>query len=433
MADPAAGFWASMLLAAVVIAGFAAPAAAEAPPAGAARAYAETMNRLGVETLGRLIGKRGDGTVVLSPYGLGSALHLLGLGALGAAEKSLHARLLPEGIESGQQDAGLIALRQQVLGANRERLKLTVANAVFVPPSAASSRRFVTRAREIFVAPVESLDFKGASALGRINDWSKEATSGLVPRILDELDPDARFVLTSAVYFNGAWATAFEPARTAKAPFTRVDGSTRAAAMMDATMPVGFAEFGPLQAVWLPYDGGEVAMLVIAPHHAQEPAAMAQALRGRPLGSLMTQALEKRRTAAVRVRLPRFRAESSFDLADALSSLGLAPAFTGPGDYGAINKTRSGPLQAMHRAVLEVGEQGTRAAAVTAIGSARSLSITPLFSADRPFAFAIVHEPTQAMLFAGYIADPGDDPGADPGADPGDDPALAPGQPPPRL
>jgi serpin B len=417
MAAPAAGLRASTLLAAAVTTGLAAPAAAEAPPAGTARAYAEAMNRLGVETLGHLLGKRG-GTVVLSPYGLGSALHLLGLGALGAAEKSLHARLLPEGAESGQQDAGLIALRQQVLGANRERLKLTLANAVFVPPSAFSSRRFVARAREIFAAPVEPLDFKSASALGRINGWSKEATSGLVPHILDELDPDARFVLTNAVYFNGAWATAFEPERTAKAPFTRVDGSTRDAAMMDATLPVGFAELGPLQAVWLPYDGGEIAMMVIAPRHAEGPAAVAEALRGRPLGNLMAEAIEKRRTAAVRVRLPRFRAESSFDLAAALSSLGLAPAFAGPGDYGAINKHRTGPLQAMHRAVLEVGEQGARAAAVTAIGPARSLSMTPLFSADRPFTFAIVHEPTQAMLFAGYIADPGDDPAPAPGQPP---------------
>jgi serpin B len=420
-AAPAAGLWASMLLAAVVMTGVAAPAAAEAPPAGAARAYAEAMNRLGAETLGRLMGKRGDGTIVLSPYGLGSALHLLGLGALGAAEKSLHARLLPEGIASGRQDAGLIALGQQVLGANRERLKLALASAVFVPPSASSSPRFVTRTREIFAAPVEPLDFKSPSALGRINAWSREATSGLVPRILDELDPDARFVLANVVYFNGAWVTAFEAARTTMAPFTRVDGSTRDAAMMDATMHVDFAELGSLQAVWLPYDGGEIAMLVIAPRHAEGAAAVAEALRRRPLGNIMAQAHEKRRTAAVRVRLPRFRAESSFDLADALSSLGLAPAFTGPGDYGAINKARSGPLQVTHRAVLEVGEQGATAAAVTAIGPARSLFITPLFSADRPFAFAIVHEPTQAMLFAGYIADPGDDP------------ALEPGQRPPRL
>ncbi|MBO0763771.1 MAG: serpin family protein [Hyphomicrobiaceae bacterium] len=404
-------------LAVVAVGGFAAPALAEAKTA-AGRAYAEAMNRLGAETIGRLMGKRGDGTIVISPYGLGSALHLLGLGAVGPAEKSLYARLLPQGVEVGRQDVGLISLQQQVLSATRDRLKLTLANAVFVPPSANSSRRFVTRAREIFAAPVEPVDFKSASALRGINAWASKATDGLVPRILDELDPDARFVLTSAVYFNGAWATAFEPARTGKAPFTRADGSTRDAAMMDGTMPVGFAEIGPLQAVWLPYDGGEINMLIIAPHHSQGPGVVAEALRGRPLGVLMTEAQKKRHTIAVRVRLPHFRAESGLDLADALSSLGLAPAFMGPGDYGAINKARSGPLQAMHRAVLDVSEHGTRASTVSAIGPARSLSVAPPFSADRPFAFAIVHEPTQLMLFAGYIADPGDEPAAAPGQPP---------------
>jgi serpin B len=315
----------------------------------------------------------------------------------------------------------LIDLKQDVLGANRKGLTLTLASAVFVPRSAFSSRRFAMRAREVFEAPVEALDFESPSALGRINAWAKEATHGLVPRVIEELDPEARFVLANAVYFNGAWETAFELQGTTRRPFTRVDGSRRDAAMMDTTMPVGYAELGHLQAIWLPYDGGEVAMLVIAPRQAQGPAVVAEALMGRSLGSLMAEAQEKRRTAAVRVRLPRFRAESSLDLADALSGLGLAPAFTAPGDYGAINQAKSGPLQVTHRAVLEVSEQGTTAAAATAIAPDRSLPIMPLFSADRPFAFAIVHEPTQAMLFAGYIADPGDDP------------APGPGQPAPRL
>ena len=68
-----------------------------------------------------------------------------------------------------------------------------------------------------------------------------------------------------------------------------------------------------------------------------------------------------------------------------------------------------------HRAVLEVGEKGARAAAVTAVAPERSLSITPLFAADRPFAFAIVHGPTEAILFAGYVADPGEEPASEPG------------------
>ena len=402
----------TLMLAAALVAG---PATAETGQPGEPRAFAERMNRLGSETLGRLAGKRGDRTIIVSPYGLGSALHLLGLGAAGEAERSLHGKLLPAGIEAGEQDAGLTALKEQLLGAAGSKLKLTLSNAVFVPKTAVYSTRFVKRARAIFDAPLETLDFKSPSALERINAWAKEATHGLVPRVLDELDTDARFVLTNAVYFNGAWETAFELERTTKAPFTRVDGTTRDATMMDTTMPAGFAEIGNLQAVWLPYAGKEVAMLVIAPGHGQGPATVAEALQAQSLSGLMSDAQKKRRSAKIRVLLPRFRAESSLDVTDALAGQGLAPAFSALGNYVAINKAKSGRLMALHRAVLEVGEQGTRAAAVTTIAPERSLSITPLFSADRPFAFAIVHEPTEAVLFAGYIADPGAEPASEPG------------------
>jgi serpin B len=373
------------------------------------------MNQLGGEMLRRLAGKRGDSTVIVSPYGLGSALHLLGLGAAGEAERSLHGRLLPAGTEAGEQDAGLTALRKRLLGTAGDRLELTLSNAVFVPKSAVSSPRFVRRAHAIFGARTETLDFKGADALERINAWAKGATRGLVPRVIDELDTDARFVLVNAVYFNGAWDTAFELGRTAKAPFTRVDGTARDVAMMDGTLRAGFAEIGNLQAVWLPYAGRELAMLLIAPSHGQRPATMVDALRARSLGGLMAEAHGKRRTAPVRVLLPRFRAESSLDVTDALEGLGLAPAFAAPSNYVAINKTGSGRLMVVHRALLEVGEQGTTAAAVTAVAPERSLSITPLVAADRPFTFAIVHEPTQAILFAGYVADPGEEPATEPG------------------
>jgi serine protease inhibitor len=414
IAAPAAAT--SMLAALLAAALLAGPAAAEADQPSEPRAFADRINQLGGQTLSRLAGKRGDSTVVVSPYGLGSALHLLGLGAGGEAERSLHSRLLPPGVEAGKQDAGLTTLNGQLLAAGGDKLKLTLSNAVFVPKSAVSSPRFVKRARAVLDASVEALDFKGvAAALERINGWAREATHGLVPRVLDELDPDARFVLTNAVYFNGAWETAFESQRTTKAPFTRVDGSTRETTMMDATMRIGFAEIPNLQAVWLPYAGREVAMVVIAPGHGQEPATVAEALQAQSLDGLMSQALKQRRMASVRVRLPRFRAETALDVTEALASLGLGPAFATPSNYAAINKTRGGPLMVMHRAVLEVGEQGTTAAAVTVVAPERSLSLPPSFSADRPFAFAIVHEPTQAILFAGYIADPSEEWASGPG------------------
>jgi serpin B len=409
VAAPAAGLAAFMLVSAPA----AGPARAEAAIGSEARELAERMNRLGGEALGRLAGKRADSTLVVSPYGLGSALHLLLLGASGPAEKSLQAKLLPPAVVPGRQDSGLTMLRQHVLGSGGDKLQLTVSSAAFVPKSAEAARRsvrFVARAHDIFAAPVEVLDFRSAAALERINGWAREATRGLIPGAIDELDPDARFVLANAVYFNGAWETAFSAARTSKAPFTRVDGSTRDVAMMDATIPANFAEFDGLQAVWLPYAGGAFAMLVVAPPQGSAPAAMAEALQRESITDLVVAAQRQRRMARVQVRLPRFRAESKLDVTDALSGQGLKPAFTPGANYNAINASSHGPLEVTHRAVVEVSEQGTRAAAVTAIVPERSLSVMPLISADRPFAFAIVHGPTQAILFAGYVADPADGP-----------------------
>jgi serpin B len=373
---------------------------------------AERMNRLGSETLARLAGK-GDSNVVVSPYGLGSALHLLLLGAKGSGDRSLRQKLLPTGMV--KQDDALKALNERVLRAGAETLKLTSWNAVFVPPAAQPTDKFRKRTRDILDAWIETVDIKGKGAVGRINAWAKEATSGLVPRVIDDLDPEARFVLTNAVYFNGAWETAFDPRRTARAPFTCADGSQRDVDMMDALLTADLAEIGDLQAVWLPYAGRDVAMLVIAPAAGAGPTAVAEALQAKSLDRLMAAAQASLRRASVQVRLPRFRAESGLDITEVLASE-IGPALAAGSNYEAINKARSGPLLVIHRAVVEVGEAGTRAAAATAITSDRSLTVTPVLSADRPFVFAVVHRPTRVVLFAGYVADPGG--GAGPAAEP---------------
>lgn len=383
---------------------------ATAGPKPAPSGLADGMNKLGSEALGHLAARGGDKSVVLSPFGLGSALHLLSLGAAGPAAESLRAKLLPPGLDAGKQAASLLALNRQILQA-RDKLRLTMASAVFVPRSAEPSPSFAATALEVFDAPIEVLDFRSLSAPERINAWAKEASLGLIPSVVERLDPDARFVLVNAVYFSGAWESAFDPARTARGPFTRIDGSARDAAMMAAEMPVEFAAFGEIEAVWLPYDGKDVTMFMVAPAEGRGPAAVSETLERHSLAELMAQARERRRRATAQVRLPRFRAESDFDVTDALSRQGLGPALSTSRDYRAISEIGGGALMITHRAVLEVTEAGTKAAATTTITTERSLarpSIT--FSADRPFAFAIVHEPTQAILFAGYIADPGDGP-----------------------
>jgi serpin B len=410
-AAAAAGLGALMLVSAL---GAGPLPTATAAAAGETRDLAGSMNKLGGDLIGALVGKSGSESVIVSPYGLGSALHLLSFGAGGQAQQVLRSRLLPQGFAAVQQVEGLIALKRKVLGADRDQVKLTVASAVFVPDDARPWSQFVGTALGVFDAVPEALDFEEAAAVERINAWATQASRGLIPKIVERLDAQSRFVLANVVYFSGAWATAFAPERTAKAPFTRMDGSTREVAMMEATLSVEFSELAGLRAVWLPYHGNEVAMFVVAPGEQQGPGAVAEALKRTSLGDLMAEARKKQRTVALQVRLPRFRAESRLDVTNTLSGLGLRPAFLPWANYNAINRKGGGPLQVTHRAVLEVTETGTKASAATTIMADRSLSARPSFTADRPFAVAIVHRPTGAVLFAGYIADPGNDPGPAP-------------------
>lgn len=384
----------------------------------AATKVAAAINQVGGKALGAVTGVRKDETVVLSPYGLGSALHLLLMGAgdkaPAKAKASLRKALLPKGISASRLDESVEKLNTLVLSSSTGKLSLTSANAVYAPkdaPSApsASFDEFEDRAWQTLKATARPIDFTNSQqAVAEINAWVSESTARQIPSIIEKLDPKARFVLLNAVYFKGAWQMAFDPARTAEADFTRADGSRRKAAMMEGTVPAEHARLDKLQALWLPYAGNEVAMLLIAPLEDAAPGVVKEALAGRTLDALMAEAQAHVRQGPVQVRLPRFRAESSIDLTTALSSQ-INDALAVDSDYSAINR-RKGPLQVLHRAVLEVAESGTIAAAATAITSDRSLAVTPVFSADRPFAFAIVHRPTQAILFAGYVADPGDPP-----------------------
>jgi serpin B len=373
---------------------------------------AEKMNALGGKTLGELTSKRNDASVILSPYGLGSALHLLMLGAYAGseAEKSLTKSLVPEGIESlDEARDDLQAASEKILGANAgDKVMLRSVSAVYVPKGARVSPNFGTKAPGVLKAKVGDLDFKSPKALEAINAWVKTETKGEIPSILQKLEPDARFVILNAVYFKGAWELAFDPARTARAPFTRVDGSKREdVPMMSATLPVQLAELDKLHAVWLPYAGKDIAMVVIAPRGDGAPTLVADTLKSTSIDKLIAAASKGAQERTVHVRLPRFRSESYLDITDALGSQ-IGPSLRADSNYSPINAGKGGPLQVVHRVVVDVSEAGTVAAAATAVTGDRSLAVTPVLAADRPFAFAIVHRPTQAVLFAGYIADPGE-------------------------
>jgi serine protease inhibitor len=326
------------------------------------------------------------GNLVLSPFGLHRALAALREGASGAARAAL--------------DDVLGDAEPQVVRED-PAVELALADGAWVDSAAGYefAPRFRAAAQRRGIG-LGSLDFASPAAAEDVNRWAAERTRGMVPRVLDRFEQDEHLVLANAAYLRGSWTAPFDPARTEGARF---EGAGEVA-MMAADGHFRYAEAEGAQAIRLPYGDGSLALLVMLPPRGSEPGAeLWPALRPRMAGREGS------------LRLPRVAAESRLDLRDALVALGLEAVFRMGGDFDGLFEG-PGPLKALGRllqsARLEVDEEGTRAAAVTvatAVAVAAALDPPPRFTmtVDRPFLWAIEDEPTETLLFAGIVRDPG--------------------------
>ena len=239
-----------------------------------------------------------------------------------------------------------------------------------------------------------------------INGWVLDQTNDRIEELLpqDSITNLTRLVLTNALYFKASWASKFDPASTTSGSFHAPAGD-RSVPMMHQVLKAAYVEEADYQAVELPYLSDAVRMLLILP---------AEGAFEQIAGSLDEAFFQQLRAARsqyqVTLTLPRFEFESENPLKAPLSALGMPGAFVETADFSGI----AGGVQPLwidevyHKAFVAVDEQGTEAAAATAVVIA-TLSAPPSAEAifERPFLFAIVDEPTGQILFLGQLVDPG--------------------------
>ncbi len=238
-----------------------------------------------------------------------------------------------------------------------------------------------------------------ARAKATIDAWTERATHGMITELFAEHElAGARLVLANAIAFKGVWAQRFDPEQTTPAPFRTPNGEVEVAMMrarkrmLRTTTGVGY------RAVKIPYASGQTALIIVLP---DEGRSLADAMDGLAADNLA--ALGYKGVGPVDLSLPRFEIRSDHDLLAEADDLGLRPVFSGayPG-FGGLQVSR-----AIQRAVIRVDEDGTEAAAVTGIGLKRSAPPRhTVFEVNRPFLFAIWHEPTRTPLFIGHVVDP---------------------------
>jgi serpin B len=375
----------------------------------AARELAVTANAFGADLYQRLA--QDSANMVFSPVSVASALWMAWCGARGQTAAELARALHLNGPADAAVD-GLRSLSTLVGDAASGSGSVTfrVPNTVWVQSGLPVRPEFTARLSEA-AATFADADFTGApdAARNEINRAIAEQTAGKITGLLPpgSVGPLTRLVLANAVYLKAAWLTPFPATETSDAPFypegqDRPDVTVR---MMRGTAARSYVRGEGYQAVLLPYTGGSLAMAVLLPDGPL--AALRPALAGRGLGGVLAGSSRHQ----VTLSLPRFRVEAAFDLIPALRQLGVNEAFSDEADFSGI--TEAGPLQVSavaHKAYVDVDEQGTEAAAATAVGiraAAAFRSPPPVtMVVDRPFLFVIVHTATGLPLFAGQVSHP---------------------------
>jgi serpin B len=326
-------------------------------------------------------------------------------GAAGPTYDAMRQTLGFAGIEQQQINDGYKSLISLLRGLDKST-QFELANSIWYRQGFPVLPSFLDATRSAFDAEVSALDFTNApAALSAVNGWAAQKTKGKIPSILDQIDPSDVMYLLNAIYFKGSWRLRFDAQQTRDAPFHAADGSAQTAKLMHKEDTLRYLETPQFQAADLLYGNGAFAMTVLLPKEGTGIDAFAASLT-RADWTGWTEAFHTRKVV---FELPRLTFAYERKLNDDLSALGMGVAF----DPQRADFSRMAPISTQRlyvsfvkqKAFVDVNEEGTEAAAVTAVGvSVTSAPIIPTMRVDRPFIFVIRERLSGTMLFMGKIA-----------------------------
>ncbi|MCL2726923.1 MAG: serpin family protein [Bacteroidales bacterium] len=281
---------------------------------------------------------------------------------------------------------------------------LAIANSIWSEKTYPVKQTFIDVNKKYFDAEVQSLDFKLKSTLDAINNWCAKKTNDKIKTILDEIPEEAVMYLINAVYFKSKWESPFEKKDTKKEDFTKEDGVRKQVDMMNQTVRFPYYQDEMLQCVEMPYGNGAFSMIAILPAQDKTVDDLVNYFDNDTWNGVISNLMERK----VDVKFPRFKIECEFSLVQPIQNLGMQLIFrTGGNLNGIADDPQLCVSRIIHKTFVEVNEEGTEAAAVTAI-EAVATSYTPpaQFFANRPFLYLIKEKSTGAILFMGRMDEP---------------------------
>ncbi len=342
--------------------------------------------------------------VFFSPYSIFVALSMAYEGARGNTSEQMYYIL--NILQNDSATRGSFGRIYNLLNQKQEGYSINTANAFWTQQNYSFLKEYISILESYYIAEANELDFsKNVEAAETINAWIEENTNG---KIKDMIDPGAlsaltRLVLTNAIYFKGLWANQFDPDNTNKEDFKITSDETVEVDMMHLSdIKFNYTETKDMQVLKLPYKGNDLSMVIILPKENN-----ISVVESELNPANLTNWISSLNEIEININIPRFKFEAEYTLNDVLDEMGMKDAFVPDiADFSGMDGTTDLYIShVLHKAFVEVNEEGTEAAAATAVIVATK-AITDIFNADHPFVFLIQHEETGAILFMGKIMNP---------------------------
>ena len=347
---------------------------------------------------------KGDSSTVLSPISVTYLLGMLNAGAAGTTRDEITNVL---GFGNDPQAVNEYCKKMIDEAPNVDpAATVKIANSIYVNSSKGLSllKQYVNDMENYYSAQIDALDFTKNSTLDKINNWCSKNTDGMIPSILNEINPEAAMYLLNAIYFNADWTEKFDKNDTRNSSFTLPDGSVVTRELMHRKAIAQGCESELCSMLRIPFGSGGYSMYVMLPAEGKTASDL--------IRDMSQQALTEHLNAIdmtaheVDILMPLFEIVSDIDLIDVLEPMGINSAFTTSADFSNMSNASLYVSMMKQKAKIEVNEDGAKASAVT-ISMAGATSPRPQlyekaeFHANRPFLYFILEETSRSIFFIG--------------------------------
>ncbi len=341
--------------------------------------------------------------IFVSPLSVSFALAMTYNGADNETKTAMEQTLRLNNLTTEEINSSFKNIMNSLIGLD-PKVIFNIANSIWYRDNFSVEQNFIDVNKNYYDAEVRALDFGASQSKDIINNWVADNTNNKIKKIIDEISPETVMILINAIYFKGNWKYKFDNSDTQSKRFYLADGTTKDVLMMQQEGNFNYQTNDLFKAVELPYGDEKFSMVVLLPNEGKTTDDIINELNDNNWNTWLNN-FEK--VDDIYITMPKFKFKYDKILNNVLKNMGMEIAFSGSADFSKINAVENLFIsKVIHKTYVDVNEEGTEAAAVTAVLLDNCIGESTVFNANKPFVFAIKEKSTNSILFIGKLVNP---------------------------